>query len=109
MSGSRLWGGRFAAGPAEAFWSEVRRYGITPGSEFSDAQLARHPGSVLIIVDDAKPPGVELLKAAKSAGIRVAFSSGGKTNVDAGIMKARLRAIRDAGLGWKDFWVPGKN
>jgi len=95
-------------GPAEAFWSEVRRYGITPGSEFSEAALARHADSVLIIVDDEKPPTVELLKAAKSAGTKVAFSSGGITHVDAARLKTRLVAIKAAGLGWKDFWVPGK-
>ena len=28
--------------------------------------------------------------------------------MDEAQLKRRLQAIRDAGLGWKDFWVPGK-
>jgi hypothetical protein len=49
-----------------------------------------------------------LLKAAKAAGAKLAFSSGGVTSFDAARLKARLQAIKAAGLGWKDFWVPGK-
>ena len=56
-----------------------------------------------------RPPNVELLKAAKAAGAKVAFSSGGAPAIDEARLKARLQAIKAAGLGWKDFWVPGKN
>jgi len=28
--------------------------------------------------------------------------------VDEARLKARLQAINAAGLGWKDFWLPGK-
>ena len=70
--------------------------------------LAWHSDSVVIVVDDEKPPSVDLLKAAKAAGAKVAFSSGGATEVDEARLKARLEAIKAAGLGWKDFWVPGK-
>ena len=84
------------------------RHGMTSGNAFSDTDLSNFPGSVVVIVDDEKPPSVELLKAAKAAGARVAFSSGGATEVDDAGLKARLLAIKAAGLGWKDFWVPGK-
>jgi hypothetical protein len=50
---------------------------------------------------------VELLKAAKAAGAKVAFSSG-STGMTDDRLKARLLAIQKAGLGWQDFWVPGK-
>jgi hypothetical protein len=96
------------AGDASAFWSQVRRLGMTPGSAFPAASLNAAPGSVLVVVDRDKAPDVALLKAAKAAGVRVAFSSGGVSAIDETKLAARLRAINDAGLGWKDFWVPGK-
>jgi hypothetical protein len=97
------------AGDAAAFWSDVRRHGLTLGNELPAGALTTYPGSVVVVVDDAKPANVELLKAAKAAGAKVAFSSGGAHSVDAARLKARLQAVRSAGLGWKDFWVPGKN
>jgi hypothetical protein len=96
-------------GEATAFWGDVRRHGLTLGSEFPAGALANYPASVVVVVDGAKPPNVELLKAAKAAGAKVAFSSGGVTSVDSARLKTRLQAIKAAGLGWKDFWVPGKN
>jgi hypothetical protein len=97
------------AGDATAFLGDVRRHGLTLGSELPAGAFANYPASVVVVVDGATPPNVEFLKAAKAAGAKVAFSSGGATNVDAARLKARLRAIKSAGLGWKDFWVPGKN
>ena len=78
------------------------------GARFLAASLARIPASVLVVVDKEKAPDVELLKAARAAGVKVAFSSGGGVGVDEARLKARLQAINAAGLGWKDFWVPGK-
>jgi len=96
-------------GDAGAFWSQVRRLGITPGSSFATQDYLRIPGSVLVVVDNDKAPDVELLKAAKNAGAKVAFSAGDAHEVDEARLKARLQAIKAAGLGWKDFWVPGKS
>ncbi len=96
------------AGDAAAFWSDVRRHGVMPGSELPEGARAKFPGSVVIVVDKDKAPDVELLKAAKAAGAKIAFSSGGVTSLDEARLKARLQAIKAAGLGWKDFWVPGK-
>jgi 3-keto-disaccharide hydrolase len=95
-------------GDAAAFWSELRRYGVTPGSEWPDAALTNYPGSVLIVADREQAPNVDALKAAKAAGVKVAFSSGGTHEIDEARLKRRILAIRAAGLGWKDFWVPGK-
>jgi hypothetical protein len=97
------------AGDADAFWSEVRRYGLTPGGQLPDGALASYPASVVVIVDKDKAPDVALLERAKAAGAKIAFSSGGATSVDEARLKARLQAIKAAGLGWKDFWVPGKD
>ena len=96
------------AGDAAEFWSDVRRHGMTVISQFPAGSLHKFPGSIVLVVDDTKAPDVGLLKAAKAAGAKVAFSSGGATAVDEARLKARLQAIKAAGLGWKDFWVPGK-
>ena len=96
------------ASGAEEFWSEARRLGFTLASEWPPEVLGDYHGSLLVIVDDEKGPDVALLKAAKAAGIKVAFSSGGASSIDEAQIKRRLQAIKDAGLGWKDFWVPGK-
>ena len=61
-----------------------------------------------MVVDRDKAPDVEVLKAAKAAGVKVAFSSAARASIDEARLKARLQAIKAAGLGWKDFWVPGK-
>ena len=97
------------AGDATEFWSDARRHGVMPGSEWSAAVLANYSRSVLVISDREKAPDVAMLQAAKAAGVKVAFSSGGATSIDEARLKARLQAIKAAGLGWKDFWVPGKN
>jgi hypothetical protein len=96
-------------GNATAFWQKVRRLGMTPGSSFAVEDYLRIPGSVLVIVDKDTAPDVELLKAARKAAVKVAFSAGKASDVDEARLKARLQAIKAAGLGWKDFWVPGKS
>jgi hypothetical protein len=93
---------------SDEFWSDVRRHGLMPGSEYAPKTLLRIPGSIVVVVDKDKAPDVELLKSAKAAGAKIAFSSGGATTIDESRLKARLQAIKAAGLGWKDFWVPGK-
>ena len=93
------------ASGADEFWSAARRYGVLP---LSIQQIPSIAGSVALLVDRDRGPDVELLKSLKAKGYRVAFSSGGVTNFDEAQLKRRLQAIKDAGLGWKDFWVPGK-
>ena len=89
-------------------WSQARRLGMTPGSSFGTEDYLRIPGSVLVVVDTDNAPDVDLLKAARKSGVKVAFSAGNASAVDEARLKARLQAIKAAGLGWKDFWVPGK-
>ena len=81
---------------------------MTWGSEFPAIPVANLPESVVVIVDNGSPPNVELLKAAKAAGAKVVFSTAGAGGITESRLKARLQAIKEAGLGWKDFWVPGK-
>ena len=95
--------------PADAFQSELRRYGITPGSVFPLDVLRRYGRSVFIVNDRDVPIDPATLVSAKSAGAKLAFSSGGESKVDEARLKARLLAIKAAKLAWSDFWVPGKN
>ena len=94
-------------GDPETFARTLRQYGMTWGSEFPAVPVANLPGSVVVIVDNGSPPNVELLKAAKAAGAKVVFSTAGAGGMTESRLKARLQAIKEAGLGWKDFWVPG--
>lgn len=88
----------------------ARRYGITPGFALSPANLnlltLGSRGPVLVINDSIQAPTVAQLKAAKAAGQRIVFSSGGATRVDPARLKARFHAILDAGLAWQDLWAP---
>jgi hypothetical protein len=90
---------------AEDFARQARHYGILP---LRIQDLPPMAGSIAVLVDRDRGPDVELLRNLKAKGYRVAFSSGGATSFDEAQIKRRLKAIRDAGLGWKDFWVPGK-
>ena len=65
-------------------------------------------GAAVVVIDDELLIRKSLTKVLKAKGYRVAFSSGGATSFDEAQLKRRLQAIKDAGLGWKDFWVPGK-
>ena len=87
----------------------ARLYGLTPGFLLPPQGLATAARSVLVVNDREKAPDVAVLQAAKAAGTRVAFSSGGETQIDEARLKRRLAAIRDAGLGADDLWLPGRN
>jgi len=93
------------ASGSEEFWRQARRYGVLPVAPKDVTTIA---SGVAVLVDRDRGPDVELLKSLKSKGYRVAFSSGGATSFDEAQLKRRLQAIKDAGLGWKDFWVPGR-
>ncbi len=87
----------------------ARRLGFTLAYTLGDRsrldQLAAR-GTIALFNDQAAPPSVAQLKAAKNAGMRIAFSSGGTTRLDPERIKARLQAIVDAGLSWRDLWAP---
>ncbi len=94
---------------ADAFHGELRRYGITPGGVFPLDVLRRYGRSVFIVNDRETPIDPATLVSAKSAGAKLAFSSGGDSKIDEARLKARLLAIKAAKLAWSDLWVPGKN
>jgi hypothetical protein len=92
-------------GPAaEKFWSDARRYGVTPLRMYDQPRMGP---SVVVFNDREKSPGAETLKMLKATGYRFAFLSNAHS-FDEAQLRRRLQAIKAAGLGWKDFWVPGK-
>lgn len=90
---------------------EGRKYGVTFGYSFpADAvDLSRLAAEhrVVLINDQDAAPSVDLMKAAKANGAKLAFSSGGATSLDPERLRKRLLTIRAAGLAWQDLWVPG--
>jgi Domain of Unknown Function (DUF1080) len=89
------------------YWSWVHRHGFTPITSFPLGALEIHPQAVVLVFDSDVAPDVAVLKAAKAAGLRIIFKSEAKFDEEQ--LKRRLQAIKAAGLGWKDFWVPGKS
>lgn len=88
---------------------DARRLGYTLGYEWTDgsADPANLPAHVMLFTDAAAPPKIADLKQAKQNGKRIAFSSGGDTWLNPHRIKARLKAMKAAGLEWTDLWVPG--
>ncbi|EDY80669.1 conserved domain protein [Verrucomicrobiia bacterium DG1235] len=80
----------------------------TYGLSFIAADISQAPANLLVVNDRDSVPNVEALKAAKAAGAKIVFSSGGATDIDEARLKARLQAMQAADLGWSDLWVPGK-
>lgn len=93
-----------SAGLSERQAYESRKYGMT----IFDVEPEEGPASLLIVNERESAPNVEALKAAKAAGAKIAFSSGGAEGIDKARLKARLQAMQEAELDWSDLWVPGK-
>ena len=91
-------------GNADEFWSDARRYGVTPLRMYEQPGT---PAPVAFFVDRTQSPDVEALKKLKAQGYRFGFLSDAHT-FDEAQLKRRLQTIKAAGLGWKDFYVPGK-
>jgi hypothetical protein len=89
-----------------AVWSAARRLGFTPINSYPPESLDVHPKVLAVAFDSESAPDVDALKAAKAAGLKIVFNSDGK--FDEALLKRRLQVIKAAGLGWQDFWVPGK-
>jgi Domain of Unknown Function (DUF1080) len=93
----------------EALAGEARHYGVTPGGAFPLEAIRGYKRSLLIVNDREQAPDPAVLQYAKTAGVRIAFSSGGDGRIDEARLKRRLQAIKASGLVWRDFWVPGKD
>lgn len=90
----------------------ARFYGVTLSytlpAELRDLSRLSVSGAVVLVNDRDTPPSVALLKAAKANSAKIAFTSGGVNRLDPARLKKRLQAIREAELGWRDLWAPGK-
>ncbi len=87
----------------------ARRLGFTLSYSIGERAKLDHlaaRGTLALFNDRNGPPSVAQLKAAKAAGLRIAFSSGGTPRLQPERIKARLQAILDAGLSWRDLWAP---
>ena len=89
--------------------TSARRLGYTLGYEWPEGSfdLNNLPAEVAMFTDQYAPPKVADLKRAKKDGKKIAFSSGGDTWLSPTRVKARLQALKSAGLEWSDLWVPG--
>ncbi len=88
--------------------TDARRLGYTLGYEWPTGtfDLSHLPEHVMLFTDATAPPQAADLKRAKQAGKLIAFSSGGDTWLNPHRIKARLQAMKSAGLEWSDLWVP---
>lgn len=88
--------------------TSARRMGYNLGYEWAPRSfdLANLPDNVLLFTDANAPPQVADLKQAKANGKLIAFSSGGDAWLNPHRIKARLQAMKAAGLAWNDLWVP---
>jgi hypothetical protein len=93
----------------EQLLARARLYGITVPSDLPLSHLQIVPRTVVVFNDRHEAPSAELLQAAKAAKAKIAFSSGGASNLDPERIRKRLEAIQAADLEWKDIWIPGKN
>lgn len=98
---------RVSAEPADRQRAELRQLGINVGSDLRNSRPA--PAYPVLLVNDSNAgPNVDLLKAAKVGGAKVIFTTAEGAPFSRDQLKKRLVAIKAAGLGWQDFYVPGK-
>src|SRR5688572_19530336 len=93
-----------SATEVEKFWRDARRYGVTPLRMHEQPRMGPN---VVMFVDRMKSPEPDALAKLKNSGWRMAFISDAH-GFDEAQLKRRLMTIKAAGLGWKDFWVPGR-
>lgn len=94
--------------PSHSFAADQAKDSMRFGITIIEPDLSEAPAKLLIVNDRSSAPDVDALKAAKAAGMKIAFSSGGATELDPGRIRARLQAIEAAELAWSDLWVPGQ-
>ena len=98
-------------GDATAFWSEVRtpRHDAGQRSFAAEDLLTIARRCVVVIVDTRQGAGRRAAQGregrGREGGVQLRRRHELSTRRSS---KRRLQAIKDAGLGWKDFWVPGK-
>ena len=70
------------------------------------AAAAKH-GIAIEINDRFQLPGQAVIRAAKKAGVRFTLGTNNRGRDDLGRLDYAVRMVRECGLQWQDFWVPG--
>jgi hypothetical protein len=96
-----------APADVELFWRDSRRHGMTRAYPELPDPPAAAPW-IRVGNKPREPTSPDTLKWLKAEGQKILFVSNESVAVDEVGLRSRLRAIRDSGLGWKDFKVPGK-
>ncbi len=71
------------------------------------AAAVKH-GVAIEINDRFQLPGLEFIRRAKAAGVKFTFGTNNGGREDLGDLAYCVRAVKECGLKWQDFWVPGK-
>lgn len=82
----------------------ARRFGLT----LLSVDLKNTPDSLLIVNDRDSAPDVNAMRSAATRGVKIVFSSGGDSELNASRIKRRLASMQSAELSWDDLWVPGE-
>lgn len=79
----------------------------TPNRMKKVAEAAARNNVAIEINNRYKLPGLDFIKVFKAAGCKFTFGSNNGGAGDLGRCEYGLQAIKECGLRWQDFWVPG--
>lgn len=79
----------------------------TPERMKKIAAVAAHNNIAVEINNRYKIPSFEFIKVFKDAGCKFTFGTNNGGEEDLGRCEYGIQAIRECGLRWQDFWVPG--
>lgn len=84
----------------DRLWTPERRARVI-------AAAVRH-GVAIEINDRFRLPSAAFIRQAKAAGARFTFGTNNGGREDLGALQHSTRMVRECGLEWSDFWVPGQ-
>lgn len=84
----------------DRLWTPERRARVI-------AAAVRH-GVAIEINDRFRLPSATFLREAKAAGAKFTFGTNNGGREDLGALRHSARMVRECGLEWSDFWVPGQ-
>ncbi len=83
----------------DRLWTPERRARVI-------AAAARH-GVAIEINDRFRLPSADFIRQARAAGVKFTFGTNNGGRDDLGDLSYCARMVRECGLEWSDFWVPG--
>ena len=84
----------------DRLWTPERRARVI-------AAAVRH-GVAIEINDRFRLPSAAFIRQAKAAGAKFTFGTNNGGREDLGALRHSARMVRECGLEWSDFWVPGQ-